>query len=284
MGLAGRDPVFYSQLDSELDYLKEHTQQQQVIDICTQCHNAMGKRTFAAEHPKEEYELAYVYDTNAHSAGFKYGGLARDGISCEVCHRMLAPKDPSLPYFLRHQINGVFDVTPQGELHGPFKDNEIATYPMLTEVNVKPKFDAYIQSPQMCGTCHTILLPVLDSTDKGKMSVEQATYPEWLNSDYRNEYGSVGATPKTCQDCHMPSGYVNAKTGMQVAQIKDKIAIVQDGTYPAVEHLAAPDEVNVRYRETGFKRHELLGMNGFLLQMFLQPMNSMGNNEALWSG
>jgi hypothetical protein len=91
----------------------------------------------------------------------------------------------------------------------------------------------------------------------------------------------VGATPKTCQDCHMPSGYANAKTSMQVAQIKDKIAIVQDGTYPAVEHLANPDDVNVRYRETGFKRHELLGMNGFLLQMFLKQMNSMGNNEAL---
>jgi hypothetical protein len=37
----------------------------------------------------------------------------------------------------------------------------------------------------------------------------------------------------------------------------------------------------VRYRETGFKRHELLGINGFLLQMFLKPVNSEGNNETL---
>ncbi|HEY2469246.1 MAG TPA: hypothetical protein VGI45_15600, partial [Terracidiphilus sp.] len=281
MGLAGRDPVFYSQLDSELAYLKEHSKQQGVIDTCTQCHNAMGKRTFAAEHPHDEYKLAFVYDTDAHSDGFKYGGLARDGISCEVCHRMLAPKDPSLPYFLEHQINGVFDVSPQDELHGPFEDNEITTYPMLTGINVKPKHDAYIRSSQMCGTCHTILLPVLDNPDREKKSVEQATYPEWLNSDYRNEYGSVGATPKSCQDCHMPSGYENAKMGVNVAQIQDKIAIVQDGTYPAADHLAKPDDLNVRYRETGFTRHELLGMNGFLLQMFLKPMNSMGNNEAL---
>jgi hypothetical protein len=194
---------------------------------------------------------------------------------------MLAPKDPSLPYFLEHQINGVFDVSPQDELHGPFKDNEITTYPMLTGINVKPKHDAYIQSSQMCGTCHTILLPVLDNPDPEKKSVEQATYPEWLNSDYRNEYGSVGSTPKSCQDCHMPGGYVNEKMGVNVAQIQDKIAIVQDGTYPEADHLAKPDDVNVRYRETGFTRHELLGMNGFLLQMFLKPMNSMGNNEAL---
>jgi len=282
MGLAGRDPVFYSQLDSELAYLNgQQGKQQKVINTCSQCHNAMGKRTFAAEHPNQDYELAFVYDTDPNSEGFKYGGLARDGISCEVCHRMQAPKDPSLPYFLEHQINGEFNVTPPGELHGPFKDNEITTYPMLQGINVKAKYDAYIQSPQMCGTCHTILLPVLDSPETGKMSVEQATYPEWLNSDYRDEYGSVGANPKTCQDCHMPTGYANAKSGMCVTQIKDKIAIVQDGTYPAVEHLASPEDVNVRYRETGFKRHELLGTNGFLLQMFLKPVDDLDNNETL---
>ncbi len=284
MGLAGRDPVFYSQMDSELAYLeklKMQDKQQGVINTCTQCHNAMGKRTFAAEHPNEDYKMAFVFDTDPHSKGFRIGGLARDGISCEVCHRMQAPKDPSLPYFLDHQINGVFNVTPQDELHGPFKDNEITTYPMLQGVNVKPKYDAYIQSPQMCGTCHTILLPVLDSPHPNEQSVEQATYPEWLNSDYRNEYGSVGATPKTCQECHMPIGYDNSKTGVDVAQIKDKIAIVQDGTYPAVEHLASPSDVNVRYRETGFRRHELLGTNGFLLQMFLKPVNEQGNNEPL---
>jgi Cytochrome P460 len=281
MGLAGRDPVFYSQLDSELAFLREPKTQQQVIDICTQCHNAMGKRTFAAEHPREDYKLAFVYETDPHSVGFRYGGLARDGISCQVCHRMQAPKDPSLAYFLDHQINGIFNLTPQDELHGPFKDNEITTYPMLQGVNVKPKYDAYIQSPQMCGTCHTIVLPELDNPKPGAKSVEQATYVEWLNSDFRNEYGSVGATPQTCQECHMPTGYTNSKLGINVAAIQDRIATVQDGTYPAAEHLATPADINVRYRESGFRRHELLGTNGFLMQMFLKPVNSNLNNEVL---
>ena len=281
MGLAGRDPVFYSQLDSELAFLTDPTTQQKVIDTCTQCHNAMGKQTFKAEHPSENYKLAFVFDTDAHSEGFRYGGLARDGISCEVCHRMQAPSDPSLAYFLQHQINGVFNLLPQDELHGPFQDTEITTYPMLQGINVKPKYDAYIQSPQLCGTCHTILLPVLDSPTKGTTSVEQATYVEWLNSDFRNEYGSKGATPETCQECHMPTGYSNPGAGLNVAAIEDKIAIVQDGTYPAVEHLADPNDVNVRWRQTGYRRHELLGLNGFLLQMFLKPVNSNLNNEVL---
>jgi len=182
MGLAGRDPVFYSQLDSELAFLKQHSRKQMAIDTCLTCHRAMGKREFTAEHPKEDFDVGFVYDTDPISVGFKYGGLARDGISCEVCHRMAPPSDPSLPYFLAHRINGVFDLTPSSELNGPFKDDAIMTYPMDKSLNIKPKHNDYIQSPQMCGSCHTILLPVVDSSIQDKTSVEQATYPEWLNS------------------------------------------------------------------------------------------------------
>src|SRR5262249_62006203 len=45
MGLAGRDPVFYSQLDSELAYLRNQPPVgQQVVNTCTRCHGRMGKR------------------------------------------------------------------------------------------------------------------------------------------------------------------------------------------------------------------------------------------------
>jgi hypothetical protein len=282
MGLAGRDPVFYSQLDSELAYLsKEPPRQQEVVNICMTCHGAMGKKSFAAEHPKEDFKVDFVYDTDPSTEGFRYGGLARDGISCLICHRMAAPKDQSLSYFLEHKINGEFDLTPPDQLNGPFKDDVITTYPMDTGLGVKPKYNPYIQSPQMCGSCHTILLPVLDSPDPNKQSVEQATYPEWLNSQYRDEYGSVGATPKTCQDCHMPTSYVNTPDKVDVPVIQTRMAVVQDATFPQTEHLATPDQLNVRFRNEGYRRHELLGTNGFLLQMFLEPLDKNGDNEVL---
>jgi hypothetical protein len=59
------------------------------------------------------------------------------------------------------------------------------------------------------------------------------------------------------------------------------MAIVQDLTLPQTEHLAPPDDLNVRFRDQGYRRHELLGTNGFLLQMFLQPVDKNGNNEIL---
>lgn len=282
MGLAGRDPVFYSQLDSELAYLKERAPtQQMVVNTCMSCHGIMGKRTFAAEHPNEDFKVDFVYERNPGNKGFKYGGLSRDGISCLACHQMAPPSDSSLSYFLKNKINGNFDLTPHDQLNGPFKDDVITTYLMDTGLGIKPKFNDYIQSAQLCGSCHTIVLPVLDSRTPGKTSVEQATYPEWLNSQYRKEYGSVGSTPKSCQDCHMPGSYTNRDENVSVLQIQTRMAIVQDLTLPATEHLATPDQINVRFRSDGFRRHELLGTNGFLLQMFLQPVNKEGNNEVL---
>ncbi|HEY7402994.1 MAG TPA: hypothetical protein VIB39_05700 [Candidatus Angelobacter sp.] len=282
MGLAGRDPVFYSQLDSELAFLKSQPQtQQKVIDTCMGCHGIMGKRSYAADHPDKPFKVDFVYDTDQSSPGFLYGGLARDGISCMVCHQMAPPKDNSLSYFLQYKINGLFDLTRSTELNGPFKDDVITTYPMDTAMGVKPKFNSYIQSPQMCGSCHTIVLPVVDSPTPNTTEVEQATYVEWLNSKYRNEYGSVGTTPKTCQECHMPTGYVNRKQNIDVFQIKTRMAAVQDLTLPQTEHLALPDQINVRYRDEGYRRHEFLGANGFLQEMFLQPVNENGNNDVL---
>ena len=281
MGLAGRDPVFYSQLDSELAFLRaQPSLGQQVVNTCTSCHGIMGKRTFAAEHPKENFKVDFVYATDPSAPGFKYGGLARDGISCMACHQMAAPQDGSLRYFLENKINGAFDLIPHDQLNGPFQDNVITTYPMDTGLGIKPKYNPYIQSPQMCGSCHTIVLPVLDSPQHEQTSVEQATYVEWLNSNFRNEYGSVGATPQSCQECHMPVGYTTPGH-KNVAQIQTRMATVQDLTYPQTEHLATPDQLNVRYRTEGFRRHEFLGTNGFLLEMFRQPVDKAGNNDVL---
>jgi mono/diheme cytochrome c family protein len=53
MGLAGRDPIFYSQLDSELAYLKTFKDKaegeklaREVVNTCFRCHGVMGKRQF----------------------------------------------------------------------------------------------------------------------------------------------------------------------------------------------------------------------------------------------
>lgn len=74
----------------------------------------------------------------------------------------------------------------------------------------------------------------------------------------------------------MPQRIVSPADKVDVAPIKTRIAIVQDDTYPASEHRAPLEDVRVRFRESGFARHELLGMNGFLLQLFNQFNDILG--------
>jgi mono/diheme cytochrome c family protein len=282
MGLAGRDPIFYSQLDSELAYIKtikdpvtRDKLSQQVINTCFSCHGVMGKRQYDLDHGgSADFDREFVYLTNLNDPNFKYGALARDGVSCAACHHTAADQTPKgvppLKYFLENSITGNFPTGKADELFGPFEDNVIVTDPMNNTLGIKPKYDPYIKTSRMCGSCHTINLPVVDQNPMGH-NLEQLTYLEWLNSSYQNEFGS-NPKSQTCQDCHMPGKYSNAAGTLTVPLIQQPMATVQDDQYPAVEHRADADKIRARLRESGFVRHQFQGLNVPLLEMFLQFM------------
>ncbi|HEX8089659.1 MAG TPA: cytochrome P460 family protein [Blastocatellia bacterium] len=297
MGLAGRDPIFYAQLDSELAYLKDRKgDQQTVINTCFRCHGVMGKRQLDIDNnydptspdpknPEPNFSLDFVYNTNPEEKNFKYGALARDGVSCAACHHIVEDKTPpgknSLRHFLEHSITGQFTIGKRGEMFGPFEDNTISPHPMKESLDIEPKYSAYIKDSRMCGNCHTINLPVMDQKPFGH-SLEQVTYLEWLNSEFQTDF-KPGPNAKSCQDCHMSSGYANAANKVEVKQIQTAFADVQDDTYPAAEHLAPLDTVRARFRDKGFVRHQLQGLNIFLLEMFNQFMTPDTSNPPNFS-
>jgi len=287
MGLAGRDPIFFAQLESEFAYFdtlpspRREELTTMVRNACLTCHGAMGKRQLDTDNGgKGDFQLSYLQITDRSDPHFKYGALARDGISCQVCHRNASDQAPPpgvtpLEYFLKNSITGHFQISKPDELYGPFKDDEISPYTMQTGTDIKPEFNAYIKSSRMCGSCHTIDLPVVDGAP-GEMKIEQATYLEWLNSQYQNEFGTSWPKSKSCQDCHMPGNYHSEKKGIDVPQIQQRIAIIEDETYPAADNRVATDKITVRVRKEGFRRHELLGLNVFLLEMFDQFNDVLG--------
>lgn len=301
MALAGRDPVFYAQIASELAYVdgmaNPHARaslRQPVVDTCTSCHGVMGKRAYAAEHSGKPYALAFAFDGNPSHAEFAYGGLARDGISCTVCHSIAETAVPSgsdrLAYFLKHSINGSFETTAPGRLGGPLKDDVIVTHAMKEALGIKPVYSRYVTTSRACGSCHTIDLPVIDDPSikmrksgtsgrspefAARHNVEQATYLEWLNSRYQTEYaGGKGA--RSCQDCHMPAGLNDPEHDVALTHVATRIALIQDNTYPQTTDAASHSDLNVRFRNTGYRRHELLGLNAFLLQTFKQFAEPLG--------
>src|SRR5262249_57419502 len=90
MGLAGRDPIFFAQLDSELAYLKDRPrEQQQLVNTCFRCHGVMGKRQLDADHgydpasasnnhTEPDFKLEGVELTDLTSKTLTYDALARD--------------------------------------------------------------------------------------------------------------------------------------------------------------------------------------------------------------
>ncbi len=304
MGLAGRDPIFYAQLDSEIAFVKSFfkndpakvaAQIKAINNTCFKCHGVMGKRRMDDDHggPDKgnfEREIVYTtYDTNPQPAdkrAYIYGGLARDGVSCMACHRIVEDKpskdfpDP-LENFLKNKINGNFTLGNPDELFGPFEDPEIVTDPMNNSLGIKPKHDPYIKSSRMCGNCHTINMPLMDNpaADPNKPHLEQLTYLEWLNSGYQNEFGN-NPKAQTCQDCHMPTKYSNSKGTLNIPLIQQPMAFIEDNQYPQTGNRLPDDKIRVRFRDKGFARHQLQGLNVPLMEMFRQFMSPYNSNGS----
>ena len=321
MGLAGRDPIFHAQLESERKLLAQEfgdspetaLRLQNVLqDTCLKCHGAMGRHQFHCDQ-KQENELAkcdtfsqemceaIAADSEHIGQGdSEYGALAREGISCMVCHRMQQrpqPADDDRPYlqfFLETSVTGNLYFGPKNEVYGPFKDDEITQYPMQHALGITPKHSPFLQSSQMCGSCHTVTLPSVDTPipaehhDELNESqvvkeftnfhhhVEQATYLEWLNSAFENEFKTQNPQAKSCQDCHMSKDLVDEEHGIQLDTLATRMAIIQDTTYPDAENLASHKKLNVPVREKGFRRHNFSGLNLFLLELFEQFDDVLG--------
>ena len=317
MGLAGRDPVFHAQLESEIDQLKRELGPEtgqvyadQVVNTCLRCHGAMGKRQFDHDRgvgdeywsPEANFKLEWFFDKDPNAPHAKYGKLARDGISCTVCHHMVEEYE-NIGDFLANSITGQFKVGPADELYGPFED--VVTKPMEHSVGMTPKHSEFISKSRMCASCHVINLPVVDwpldnppgDTDEimppeevqqllaseknpnlqGFLHrIEQATYLEWLNSKYQTEFGEPGQHAQECQDCHMRTGYESLDGTVSIDPIQTKIATIEDQDYPEADYRLPIEEITVKFREEGFRRHTFQGLNIFLAEMFSQFNDVLG--------
>lgn len=261
MGLSGRDPIFFSQLNSENSLhpkLEDHTKDAKpfVQDLCLSCHGVMGERQY-----KMDTGGLFTRDhlMDPHST---YGSLGRDGVSCAACHHIAADGLGKPETF-----TAKFKLGPVDELYGPYHD-KVQTYSMKSALGIVPKAtdQNQIEKSALCGSCHTINLPVYEKSGRRAMKdgqpaafYEQTTYLEWLNSSF---------TDQSCQSCHMPNNYKGNP-------LSYKIANIEDNTFPAVEFRAPDQDIALTQRDQ-YHRHTLLGINIFGLEMFKQFRSELG--------
>jgi hypothetical protein len=304
MGLAGRDPIFFAQLASETQTFHRAISSE-VQNTCLGCHGIMGQRESAIESGPEapcpnflrETVNAVPYpDGNLNASLAPLGALARDGVSCTACHHMVlsradvakykdAPQNRCVAerqkYLNPHNsgfartFTGSFLIGAPDQLSGPFKDPK--QIPMQHALGITPTESATITSAELCGTCHTVHLPVVQNKQILAYAYEQTTYPEWAFSAYRTgetpdaklPFGA-GALAKSCQACHMPN---TDQTGKPFAS---KIASIQEhSNFPEVENGLPARDIDLPLRE-GFARHLLVGLNVFLIDMASQFSSVLG--------
>lgn len=271
MGLAGRDPVFQAQRESETLLFPEVADV--INDACYACHGVMGKRQKTIEQPGALFTHADFLSTTGPNA--RFGALARDGVSCLACHRMTSDGLGTEASF-----TGKFSIADAKTVFGPY--DGVVTYPMQNAIDMTPKLGAAMHESAMCGSCHVVQTPILDPTVKytqktfegAKKSHEQTTYLEWLNSAYQNEApAKPGATPRTCQNCHMPREIAGKAITSRIANIEDDTYVGADGKpFP---NTAAPEDITLTPRSP-FARHTFVGANLFVLEMFRQFGQQLG--------
>ncbi len=273
MGMAGRDPLFFAQLESEMNTYP--TKAAATQNLCLSCHGAMGQRQFVADKgASQKFKLETVFKTDGPDA--HYAALARDGVSCMICHQM----DPATVNagnntgeITRGPPNMIYGSSPPESQPG----GAIRTWPMKHALGFTPIYDPYINKAETCAVCHTIVLPV-ESPNTGVTigkAHEQDTFLEWYYSSYQTLNPAFPVVPdqaRTCQDCHM-----NATFQGNGQRVNFKVANVEDSSWPIpkAENLAPDKEITLPPRpEAG--RHTLFGMNLFVLTFYDQFRSLFG--------
>ncbi|WP_148282236.1 hypothetical protein [Corallococcus coralloides] len=274
MGLAGRDPIFRAQREWEAHHREACADD--ITDLCYSCHGAAGQRQLRLDAPSRKFDHAMV-SALADAPDGKYGALARDGVSCSVCHQM-SGKDLGTPA----SYTGNWTPTAADDVQGPFSA-DVRADPMKRALGKTPSGEGdrsqVVRSSALCGSCHVVKLPVrkVGSCTNERFFFEQATFLEWRNSSYRvndafiKDEGHAGATPQRCQDCHMPKSFAGSP-------LKKKIASIEDTDFPTASIPGAPDvHMGVELVErTPYSRHQLSGINLFALSMFAQAPRVFG--------
>ncbi|MBA3503619.1 MAG: hypothetical protein H0T65_24870, partial [Deltaproteobacteria bacterium] len=222
MSLSARDPYFLAALRREID--ANPPAKAKIEAICLRCHAPVG----FAEAPLTLEELTSGAAPNAI--------LAREGVGCAGCHS-LEPRALPAHVILRT------DRVSFGALPAPLEDA------MLQMSRTKPVGSPHVEDSKLCGACHTVIVPRLG----GGEIIEQATYLEWLNSDF-----ATTARAATCQDCHMPRG--EDELDRNARPIRTAFS-----TRP-VDSPPRPD----------YRRHTLRGGNTYMLQQMAK--------HAAWLG
>ncbi len=188
------DPFWQAKVASEI--ARAPALKEVITEKCNRCHAPMAHTQTASDsHGNGKPDYDFISPDNA------FHGAAGEGVGCTLCHQIA--DSPILG--TDSSFSGRYaTLLSSGRIYGQYSG--VLTRPMVRMTGFQPVYGKQMHQSRICGTCHNVKTPYLDragriaSTPSTEFP-EQAVYTEWEQSDY----GEQGATPVTCQECHMPS-------------------------------------------------------------------------------
>ena len=237
MANATIDPYWQAKVASEL---KRNPQLSDTInDKCSRCHAPM-----ANDAATKNGDPIQILGTGGFlDPASPYYQHAQEGVSCTLCHQITDNGLlGTLDGFSGHWEVDTYTYATISQRPAYGQYNDPLTAPMINQVDFTPAGATHIQDSAFCATCHDLNTPFVDangniaSTTPDTEFPEQSPYREWAHS----AYSDTGATPTSCQQCHMPE--VNE----------------------AVKISTRPNNLSPR---SGFSRHVFVGANTTMLQL-----------------
>jgi hypothetical protein len=196
MGNSARDPLFRAALENE--QARAPAAASVISNVCLGCHAPMAKAalTRAGQGP--------ATFANTVAAEGPVGALARDGVSCTLCHQI----EPT-NFGQASSFSANFTLGTGKRLYGPYAAP--FANPMVGRTGFTPVQGTHVQESALCGTCHVLQTESVTPAGAltGHLMGEQLTYLEWRRSAFSTEGG--GVTPTSCQSCHMPDTQANGQ-------------------------------------------------------------------------
>jgi hypothetical protein len=196
MAQASRDPLFWAALDVANNDIAD------VGDFCLRCHVPQGWLMGRSEP-----------DTDGCGFEGKMDETDKDleGLTCHFCHRMMINDNPPGGQDSVYFENGQYWID-DGDCGGQGEPCRRGPYDYPADGTAAPHawdFSQYHEDSDNCGNCHNVTHPVLtliqNGVDTGIPMPIERTFSEWQQSDF----APGGATPATCQNCHMPDATEN---------------------------------------------------------------------------
>ena len=222
MANSARDPFWRAQVAREGLINPGH--RDEIENTCTACHAPQGFHEARLTGGDAHYTMEDLLADD----------LGLDGVGCTGCHTIDN-------IGLAGRFNGDLPINPEQVAWGGFENPWDGL--MSGQTGFIPAYGEHFRASEVCTSCHSLYSHTQDLAGEstGNVFFEQATYLEWVNSDFNAE-------GVQCQTCHMP--------------------LVEGGAIAATQ----PNWLF----EQRFGRHHFVGGNTFMLKLMKDNAATLG--------